>query len=61
MLGSDQMVWPGLIEPGIESIKRAPFLSTAPKRAILYDNAACFLSLDVAKIARHHGRLDWRD
>jgi uncharacterized protein len=56
MFGSDQMVWPGLIEPGIESIERAPFLSAAEKRAILYDNAARFLRLSPAEIARHHGR-----
>ena len=54
MFGSDQMVWPGLIERSIESIESAPFLNTAQKRDILYNNAARFLRLSEAEIARHH-------
>jgi len=46
MFGSDQMVWPGLIEEGIRAIREAPFLSEAQKRAILHDNAVRFLRLD---------------
>ena len=43
MFGSDQMVWPGLIEEGIDAINKAPFLTTAQKSAILHDNAVRFL------------------
>ena len=56
MFGSDQMVWPGLIEPSIEIIEEAPFLSEAQKRDIFYNNAARFLRLSEKEIARHHGR-----
>lgn len=60
MFGSDQMIWPGVIEPSIAVIEDAPFLSTAQKRAILYDNAARFLRLTPAQIEAHHrmGRSD---
>jgi uncharacterized protein len=53
MFGSDQMVWPETIERSIEVIKEAPFLSEAQKRDILYNNAARFLKLDAATIAKH--------
>ena len=56
MFGSDQMVWPGLIEPSIEIIEEAPFLSKEQKRDIFYNNAAHFLRLSEKEIARHHGR-----
>ena len=56
MFGSDQMVWPGLIEPAIAIIEEAPFLSEEQKRDILYNNAARFLRLSEREIARHHGR-----
>ena len=46
MFGSDQMVWPELIETAIDRVQQAPNLSTRQKRAILYDNAAKFLRLD---------------
>ncbi len=55
MFGSDQMVWPGVIERSIAVIEEAPFLSEEQKRAILYDNAARFLRLSEEQIARHHG------
>lgn len=45
MFGSDQMVWPGLIEEGIRAINDAPLLTLDQKRAILHDNAARFLRL----------------
>lgn len=45
MFGSDQMVWPGVIERGIAVIEEAPFLSDEQKRDILYNNAARFLRL----------------
>jgi predicted TIM-barrel fold metal-dependent hydrolase len=54
MFGSDQMVWPGLIEPAIHSIEQAPFLTPKQKRDILYNNAARFLRLSKAEIERHH-------
>lgn len=56
MFGSDQMVWPGVIERSIAVIEEAPFLSPAQKRAILYDNAARFLRLTPDEISRHHRR-----
>jgi predicted TIM-barrel fold metal-dependent hydrolase len=56
MFGSDQMIWPGVIEPSIRRIERAPFLSDEQKRDILYNNAARFFRLSQADIDRHHGR-----
>jgi predicted TIM-barrel fold metal-dependent hydrolase len=56
MFGSDQMVWPGVVERAIESIDSATFLSEAQKRDILYNNAANFLRFSEAQIAKHHGR-----
>ncbi|HEV8363543.1 MAG TPA: amidohydrolase family protein, partial [Gemmatimonadaceae bacterium] len=56
MFGSDQMVWPGVIERSIKLIEDAPFLSAAQKRDILYNNAARFLRLTDAEIAKHHRR-----
>ena len=54
MFGSDQMVWPGVIERSIEVVEEAPFLSEQQKRDILYNNAARFLRLSDEEIARHH-------
>jgi predicted TIM-barrel fold metal-dependent hydrolase len=54
MFGSDQMIWPGIIEPSIKSIEDAPFLTSAQKRDIFYNNAARFLRLSKEEIARHH-------
>ncbi|MEO8576458.1 MAG: amidohydrolase family protein, partial [Gemmatimonadales bacterium] len=42
LFGSDQMIWPGIIEPSIQAIEEAPFLSASQKRDILYNNAARF-------------------
>jgi len=56
MFGSDQMIWPGVIEPSIRRIQQAPFLTDAQKRDILYNNAARFLRLPQAEIDRHHGQ-----
>ena len=58
MFGSDQMVWPEVIERSIAVIEEAPFLTGEQKRDILYNNAARFLRLSEEEIARHHGRLD---
>lgn len=54
MFGSDQMVWPGVIERAIAVIEEAPFLSEERKRDILYNNAARFLRLSEEEMARHH-------
>ena len=54
MFGSDNMVWPETIGRSIDVIQQAPFLSEAQKRDIFYNNAARFLRLDAATIARHH-------
>ena len=56
MFGSDQMVWPGVIERSIAVIEEAPFLSKTERRNILYDNAARFLRLSKGEIAAHHER-----
>ena len=53
MFGSDQMVWPGVIERSIKVIEDAPFLTQQQKRAILYDNAARFLRLTDQQMAAH--------
>ena len=55
MFGSDQMIWPGTIERGIDVIEEAPFLDDRQKRDILYNNAARFLRLSDDDIAKHHG------
>jgi predicted TIM-barrel fold metal-dependent hydrolase len=54
MFGTDQGLWPGLIEASIDVIEQAPFLTKAQKRDILYNNAARFLRLSKETIARHH-------
>lgn len=56
LFGSDQMIWPGVIDPSVQVIRDAPFLTEAQKRDILYNNAARFLRLSKAEIDRHHGR-----
>ena len=56
MYGTDQMVWPGVIERSIAAIEEAPFLSERQKRDILYNNAARFLRLREEEIARHRER-----
>ena len=45
MFGSDQMVWPRVIERSVRTIEEAPFLTAQQKRDILYNNAARFLRL----------------
>ena len=54
LFGSDQMIWPDAIERAIQSIEDAPFLTEQEKRDIFYNNAARFLRLSEAEIARHH-------
>lgn len=53
MFGSDQMVWPGVIERSIAVINEAPFLTAAQKRDSLYNNAARVLRLSKEEMARH--------
>jgi predicted TIM-barrel fold metal-dependent hydrolase len=53
MFGSDQMVWPEMIERGITAIEEAPFLSESQKRDILYDNAARFFEFSPELIRQH--------
>jgi predicted TIM-barrel fold metal-dependent hydrolase len=48
MFGTDQLVWPKLMETSIEVIDRASYLTPQQKRDILYNNAARFLRLDAA-------------
>ena len=52
MFGSDQMVWPEVLESAIRSIEEAPFLTADQKRDILYNNAARFLRLTDEEKAR---------
>ena len=54
MFGSDNMIWPQAIEMGIDAIERAPFLSRAQKRDILFNNAARFLRLTKEEINAMH-------
>ena len=54
MFGSDQIIWPGLIDAAVRAIDEAPFLSPQQKRDIFYNNAARFLRLSEDEIARHH-------
>ena len=54
MFGTDQGIWPELIDRSIQTIEKAPFLTAQQKRDILYNNAARFLRLSKAEIARHH-------
>ncbi len=56
MYGSDQMVWPQIIDVAIDGIESADFLTAEQKRDIFYNNAARFLRLSPETIARHHAR-----
>jgi predicted TIM-barrel fold metal-dependent hydrolase len=46
MFGTDQLVWPKLMETSIDVIDRANYLTPEQKRDILYNNAARFLRLN---------------
>ena len=50
MFGSDQMIWPGVIEAAVRAIEEAPFLTEAQKRDIFFNNAARFLRLTPEEI-----------
>ncbi len=45
LFGTDQMVWPQMITPAIESIRDAPFLSDQDKRNILSENTRRLLKI----------------
>ncbi|CAN5740254.1 hypothetical protein BH23GEM3_BH23GEM3_27030 [soil metagenome] len=50
------MIWSESIPVAIETIEQAPFLTEQQKRDIFYNNAARFLRLTPAEIARDHGQ-----
>ena len=54
MFGSDQMAWPEAIALAIDRVNRLDFLTREEKQDVFYDNAAKFLGLNAAEIARHH-------
>jgi predicted TIM-barrel fold metal-dependent hydrolase len=54
MFGSDQMRWPEAIALAIDRVNGLAFLTVEEKQDIFYDNAAKFLRLSAAEIARHH-------
>lgn len=54
LYGSDQMIWPELINKSIEAIETANFLTANQKRDIFYNNAARFLKLSEEEIRKHH-------
>lgn len=56
MFGSDQMIWPGIIEAAVRTIEQAPFLDADQKRDIFYNNAARFLRLSADEMATHRNR-----
>ena len=56
LFGSDQMIWPRTIEVAIRTIENASFLTDKQKRDIFYNNAARFLRISEAQIAKDHGR-----
>ena len=55
MFGTDQLVWPKLMELSIEVIDRASYLTPQQKRDILYNNAARFLRLDKSTTTSANG------
>ena len=58
MFGTDQLVWPKLMELSIEVIDRASYLTPQQKRDILYNNAARFLRLDKSTTTSANGAAD---
>jgi predicted TIM-barrel fold metal-dependent hydrolase len=50
LFGSDNMIWPGAVEAGIQTVNQASFLSESQKRDILFHNAARFLRLTEKEI-----------
>jgi len=56
MFGSDQWVFPEVIDEMIDFVDSAEYLTGDQKRDIFYDNAARFLRLSEDVIAEHHRR-----
>ncbi len=54
MFGSDQMIWPEVIDVAVDAIQSAEFLTTEQRADIFYNNAARFLRLSEEEIAAHH-------
>ena len=54
MFGSDQMIWPEVIDVAVDAIQSAEFLTPEQKADIFYNNAARFLRLSDDEIAAHH-------
>jgi predicted TIM-barrel fold metal-dependent hydrolase len=52
LFGSDQMIWPDVIEMALESIDSATFLTAEQRRDILFNNAARYLRLPSERIAQ---------
>ena len=55
MFGSDQMIWPEVIDVAVDAIQSADFLTPEQKTDIFYNNAARFLRLSEEEIAKHRG------
>lgn len=53
MFGSDQMVWPEIIDDAVETVNSAHFLTLDQKENIFYDNAAEFLGFTDEEIKMH--------
>ena len=49
MFGSDQMVWPQVIDLAVAAVESADYLTAEQKDDIFYNNAARFLRLDAAR------------
>jgi hypothetical protein len=58
MFGSDQMVWPELLETAVENVRSADFLTAQQRRDILHDNAARFLRLIPARRVAPEGAME---
>lgn len=58
LFGSDQSIWPGVLDSAIDIVREAPFLTDEQERAILYDNAARFLGFPQARIDGHYDGVD---
>jgi len=56
MFGSDQMIWPEVIDEAVDLIQAAEFLTAEQKGDIFYNNAARFLRLSDDQIDAHKGQ-----
>ncbi|WP_158266210.1 amidohydrolase family protein [Allosphingosinicella deserti] len=52
LYGTDQMVWPDLVDASLVRVRKAPGISAAVKRKFLYENAARFLRIDPAGVMK---------